>query len=223
MGMPATQTYYMTNTAIGGAHYALSQTPPTFAFLANASGWNVGAINVPVFWNSDFQTEVARATNKNTPYTGIISSANVGNCIEFGPLNGTFLAGTWNITMSIKSNTLGTPGSGSFIYQIWKSADGSGAGTNASLLSSPYISSSIGRCTTTVHQVLTSTVVLPDITLNNEYLLFSMQWRATVAGVGNNSDINLFVGPTTQSTFNTPEFVSHPNTFLSWCGDEFPS
>jgi hypothetical protein len=217
MGMPVTKTYYMLNSDLGGSQYNTSITAPAFSFMNNTSGWVVATTAAPRFHKVDFQTEAAQAAGSPIPWTGITSSANVGNCIGIGPLNGIFLPGNWAITMSIKANSNGTPGSGSFVYELWKgpSSDGSGA----TRFTASYYSSSLGRCTAIVHQSLTTTLDLSEIILKNEYLFFMTQWRTTTAGGNANADINLYVGPNSQSVIKTTSFQSSPMLYVNWEDD----
>jgi hypothetical protein len=202
----------MLNSALGGSQYNTSEVAPTQAFLSNASGWIVGNGAPPLFWDTDFQTEVASATAAATPFTGFKSGSAIGNAIGMGPFNGTFTSGSWQITMSIRANTNGTMGSGSMLYRFWKSVNPAGAG--AQLIDSRFFSSSNAKATAVNPALCTADCILNTFYCFDEYVFIQTGWRNNAAGGNVNADCNWNVGPATQSTFLTPLFHEDLNLNL---------
>ncbi len=54
-----------------------------------------------------------------------------------------------------------------------------------------------------------------------EYLFFMTQWRTTTAGGNAQADINLYVGPDSQSVIKTTLFQSAPMLYVNWEDDVY--
>jgi len=219
MPIPVTKIYYCSTSSYTGTTFgALSDgvNPPA---TYTTWGWNTGVINPPLYSEMNWNQEVVRTSNQwQSPPTQSAPNQNAGgsgtgNCWALGPVNGEFLDGNWQITMSMKSVTLAAAHTGRFVYRFWTSLTGSGA--NASLITSSYISSSVlsmpGNTTTVVAG--TSSIALPRINLHNEYIFIQTYWSIITSPGGgpanNNVDQDYVLGNITSSLVLPTGFVSH--------------
>lgn len=208
-------TVYKENVIWGGSHYSSSLTAPAHSFMGNSSGWNVGTVTPTKYSALVYNTEVSRTTiTATTPIATLNSESVAGNAILVGgPFTGSFTSGIWQITQSVKANTNGGDQGGNFHYLIFRGSDPTGS--NATQISSTYgTSSSATNLTTDTSQTLLTSYNLPQINCNNEYLFLAVQWSITGAGGAVGCDVDLFVGPTTQSVFTTTNFTVVTSSFV---------
>ena len=183
-------------------------------------GWIVGQNNPPLYCQMNRGIEISRlsaqwlaAPSTDTPNQNA-SASGAGNGWMLGPLNGEFLAGNWQITMSVKATTNVAGQDGQFIYRVWTCESGSGA--NPTLVTSSFISSSSVTNLTTIPTALTTSVFLPRINLRGkEYVFFQTYWRIIGASTNNGGDVDYVFGLTASLVTTTP-FVTSQARLISW-------
>jgi hypothetical protein len=227
MPLSTQKIYYCSTSSFPGTTFgALSDgvNPPV---TYTTRGWNTGRINPPLYCEMNWNQEVVRtstqwqATPTQSAPNQNVGGSGAGNCWALGPVNGEFLAGNWQITMSMKSVTAAAAHTGRFIYRFWTSLTGSGE--NASLITSSYISSSVlsmpGNTTTVVAG--TSSINLPYMNLRNEYIFIQTYWSViTNPGGGpanNNVDQDYVLGNITSSLVRPTSFISHNRSGFVAC------
>ena len=217
MSLPVTYSYYCSTASFAGTTFgALTRVAPPQT--NTAIGWNTNRNNPPLYSELNWNAEVVRtdaqwlasptqsAPNQNAGGSG------TGNCFIFGPLRGEFFPGIWNITMSVKSTTAAASHTGQLHYRFWTSVTGSGA--NATLVTSSFLSSSIGTiASNTVPVFMTASFTLPQIILRNSYVLVQTYWSIITSpggGTGNNNVDNNFVFGTGSIVKTSPFISDHP-------------
>jgi len=223
MSVPFTKTYYCSTGSYPGTTFGdLNVTNPP---STNTTwGWIVGQNNPPLYCQMNRNIEVARTSvqwlsapstdspNQNTGGSG------AGNGWIFGPLDGEFVSGNWQITMSVKATTNAAGQDGQFIYRIWTCESGSGA--NPSLVTSSFISSSSVTNLTTTPTALTTSVFLPRINLRgNGYVFLQTYWSILGASTQNGGDVDYVFG-LTGSLVTTAPFVTSQARLVTWGHDE---
>jgi hypothetical protein len=226
---PVNFTYYCSTSSFSGSTFgALSATSPPG--VSTTMGWNTGRNNPPLFSEMNWNLEVVRTDTQwlSTP-TGSRPNMNTagsggGNCWVLGPLNGEFLTGNWTITMSFKSVTAGAAHTGQVHYRIWNGSDVSGS--NATLTTGSFLTSSIASLpsnTTTIVPV-SSSFVIPNVNLHNEYVFVQTYWSILTSpggGPGNNNVDNDFVLGSTSAVITTAPFVSNKSYFVRWNSGDY--
>ena len=222
MAKAVSNKYYCSTASFAGTTFgALTTTAPP---QTNSTiGWISGRNNPPLYSELNWNAEVSRlSTQWQSPPTQSIPSQNAGgsgdgNCFIMGPFNGEFVAGSWTITMSIISPGNVASHQGRLLYRMWTSPTGSGA--TATLISSSFISSSVGVvASTTVPAICTASFVLPQVNLHNEYVLVQTYWAIITnpgGGVPNNATDNTFILGT-GSLVNPTGFVSNRTRATTW-------
>jgi hypothetical protein len=193
----------------------------TASYATTTRGWNVGTLTAPRYVFMNFSVEVVRtATNPawNTVPSSSLSSS-LGNAWVYGPLEGDFDDGVWEITQSAKSTTLGSTHLGRFIYSIHKANNLQASGSRllsasfiqgATGVTASFVSSSLATsfAATTTQNRMTASFTLGPQSFRNEYLFIQEQWNVTTAGGGNNADVNWIVGELSASV-RTPTYISY--------------
>lgn len=225
MPAPVTTTYYCSTSSFGSTtHGALTPVaPPT---PSNTTiGWNVRTLNPPQFSEMNWGQEVVgtdvthwlpspTGSRPNMSATG----SGAGNCFVMGPFNGEFLRGPWNITMSVIAVNNSSTHTGRFIYRIWQGSDLSGS--NASLVTSSFLSSSIVTInSTSVGKSLSGSFLFPGINLRDEYVFLHTQWSIVTAGGNSNADNDFVMG--TGSVVNPTPFVGRRQQTVRWNSGDF--
>jgi len=223
MPAPVTRTYYCTTGSYSGSGFAaLSPTAPN-PFSASAYGWNMGT-NSPPLWCELYRgVEVARNTAGRwfAAPSASVPNNTIGNCWAIGPLNGEFLSGNWQITMSVIAVLRADGQVGMLNYRFWRANNVSGS--NATLISPTYFSSSRAVPGNTsggngVVLALTSSTALSNIILRNEYFFIQTYWGIITAGGNNGDDENYVFGPNSSLVKPTP-FVGDRVTNVGWIGN----
>jgi len=226
MPQPVTKIYYCNTASFPGTTYGgLSENvaPPQ---TNTTWGWESGRNNPPLFSSMNWSWEVNRLNTEwqATPTQSVPAQNGIsgsGDCWVYGPINGEFVPGQWEITMSIKSTTNAASHQGQMLYRIWTAP--SGSGLNATLVTSSFITSSIATiASTTVPDFPSASFVLPQVNLRNEYLFVQTYWSIVTSpggGVGNNlTDNNFILG--TGSLIRPTAFVTHSTgRMVSWSDD----
>lgn len=229
MSAPAPIRLYMTTQAASASNMPGATGTSGFgrlslqtaSYATTAFGWNVGTNTAPRYVFMQFSIEVVRtATNPawNTVPSSSLSSS-LGNAWVYGPLEGDFDGGVWEITQSAKAVTLGSTHLGRFVYAIHKANNLQGSGSkliSASFLNgatgvtASYISSSLATsfAATTTINLMTASFTLGPQSFRNEYLFIQEQWNVTTAGGGNNADVDWIVGEKSASV-KTPDFIGY--------------
>jgi hypothetical protein len=136
-----------------------------------------------------------------------------GNCWITGPINGEFVSGNWQITMSVKAVSAGASHQGQFIYRIWSSP--STDGNNATLITSSFISSSLITIPNAIAINNGSiSFLLPNINLHNEYLLVQTYWSIITAATQTQSDTCYVLGPNNSLIVSSPFIQSNPSIIM---------
>ena len=225
MSMPVTKSYYCTTGSFSGSGFALLTETQPLNFAATAFGWNVGQNNPPLFCEMNRAVEVVRTSTQwqATPTASIPNNNAAGsgasNSWAFGPLQGEFLSGSWQITMSVKAQTNANNQRGNFVYRFWKGYDISGSG--AILIDPTYFSSSINRAVTggagvaVIHN-LSASVPLSGIILRNEYVFIQTIWSIFATSGNNGADEDIVFG--SASFISTTPFIEDHPQFVSCKG-----
>lgn len=224
MGAPTVTTYYMTTGQYSAtAQYGtLSTTAPTDA--TTAFGWNMGqTVGPPRFCQKQFATEVGRTSAIWT--TTITSSAPIptlGDGWIIGPFEGIFDASVWPLTMSLRSVTSAGNQQGRLVYKVYSTNNPEDPTTYVSQTAT-WASSSICAILTPANaqRRVSASISLPQMRLNNEYLIFQEVFSLTVIGGNNNADADWSVGATTASLTSAPFSISQP-PYMNWIQEEFP-
>lgn len=227
MPLPITKVLYCTTGSYSGSGFAaLLDIAPT-PFSASAFGWVVGQNNPPAIAEMSGSYEVLRTDTLSwlsTPSASIPNRIR-GNCWESGPYNGEFIAGRWNITMSVKSVTRTDSQVGNFLYKFWKGSDVSGS--NATLISSTLFTSSRNPAVAggtnaaallSSLAALTCSANLPSAWFRNEYLFIQTYWNIVTGGDNNGDDENLVFGISASVIKPTPFVADYPQ-FIA-CSDD---
>jgi hypothetical protein len=222
MPLPVTKTYYLSTGSYPGTTYGglLETAPPN---TNTTWGWIVGQNTPPNFAEMNRGIEIIRNggawrafVTQSAPNQTASGSAG-GNGWMMGPINGEFVPGRWQVTMSVKSTTSAAGQDGRFIYRIWTCASGSGA--IAALVTSsfipPFISSSLVTNLTTTPQVTTTSIAMPQINLHGGYIFFHTNWSITGASTNNGGDVDFVMG-SAASVIRPTGFVTSKTRFVTW-------
>ena len=229
MGAPVTTRYYQTANTF--AANALFGTLDTIAPIGATTvfGWNMGSNTSntpPKYCQKQASTEVARTSTMWTVApTGSLPNPNLGDGWIIGPFNGIFNSGNWQVTMSLRSVSNAGAQLGRLVYKVYSAVNPSIQSTYSSLTTN-WASSSItpSLATTNIQQRITASVTLPQIRLQNEYVVIREIFHLTTVGGNTNADADWSYGSTggsiTASILTTP-FSQTPPSFINWIQEEF--
>ena len=229
MGAPVTTRYYQTaNTFAANALFGTSVTIAP-AGATTVFGWNMGAVasnTPPKYCQKQAATEVARGSTMWTADpTSSLPNPNLGDGWIVGPFYGIFDSGNWQVTMSLRSVTNAGTQLGRLVYKVYSAVDPSIPSTYSSLTTN-WASSSItpSLATANIQQRITASVSLPQVRLQNQYLIFQELFMLITTGGNANSDADWSYGSTggtiTASILTTP-FSQTPPPFMNWIQEEF--
>jgi hypothetical protein len=139
-----------------------------------------------------------------TPPTLINANDGISTLYEY---NGYFPAGTWTFEFPLIAVSNGGTQDGRLrmrVYKATRTSTGDGWENITELTTSTLIGSIVTNLTTSAIQNSDITWSAPQITLNNEFLIFKMAWHITGAANNNNADVLFRYGNT--SLITSPEF-----------------
>lgn len=218
MSIPINKSYFFSTSSYPGTTYgALTEVSPP---NTNTTwGWVVGQNTPPNYCEMNQSVEVTRtnvqwlaAPTQSVPNQNA-GGLGHGNGWILGPIDGEFVPGNWQITMSVKSTTAANGQDGRFIYRVWTCASGSGAGPT--LVTSSFISSSTVTNLTTTPVALTTNIRLPQINLHSGYVFLQTYWMITGAATNNQADVDNVFGSAAGKILSSP-FVTSRSQIVSW-------
>lgn len=206
------KTYYTYPFGDNEIHYIARETPPSASYCNNNSGWLLGLKPENLYCRMNYRAEIS--FNSPTAVSqswssSIVTTAGDGDCIQIGPLNGTFEAGRWEYSQSLKSNSSATGGTGSMLIFVWTGSNSNGSNAGRVL---NYASTS-SAVHTKFKDTTTCSFDLPAMDLSGKYIFFQIQWWILVAGTNSGGDVNFYFGDYSASMFKTPPYTNHPITF----------
>lgn len=139
-----------------------------------------------------------------TPPTLINADDCISTLYEY---NGYFPAGNWTFEFPLRAVSNGGTQDGNLRMRVFKArrTSGGNAWENITeLTSATLVGSTVTNLTTSATQNSDITWSAPQITLNNEFLLFQLAWHITGAAGNNNADVLFRYGSTALMT--TPNF-----------------
>lgn len=209
----AIKNLYLTNgVASGSNHHALQDggSPPTLARLL--TGWIVSTTAPTVY--ALMAKGVERAATAQAATAQPAAAPN--NAVQTGAgdsfrspttYDGTFTAGTWTISFLVEGETRATSThDGRINFRIWRGTSATTATTE--ITSGIQTTTQYGNLNNSTYQGITASVVLPAITMTNEYLFVQVAHRLDGAGNSTTSDTHLGVGTSGGFTAGvvTPDF-----------------
>jgi len=226
MGAPTKQIYFFSNaTSMNALGYpgVLHGAMRNFAspFIENW-GWRYGNISAPRWVQMKFNNEVdfaiSHPTWSLTGPTGSIPNPNpLGDCYVVGPLDGTFNAGEWGISMSLHGEVASPGGSANLNFKFWKALNPSGSGVTA--ITESYFSSSIASLTIpTLNRNVTASFTLPEFDMRNEFLF--LQVFLHLITTSGNSGAQVFFNFFNSSSLMSAPFMAHKANFVSMIQEE---
>ena len=206
----AVKTYRL---ALGndGNFGALSESDITAA--NRTDGWTSAKIASP--FASDFdagtkQISSTFASDSSKPNVTFVAGGTQTNALKTpAPLTGVFANTAWTLTFALRC-TVASSQRGRMRLRVFRgtSADGASA---TQITSVPIIGTTVAAALSTTADQTSVVTWNPGttITLNNEYLFFSIAWEITTAGGSNSADVVMRTGQAAGgSRLVTPDFVA---------------
>lgn len=193
-----TKTLYMTSSLAGTAHQEMAQAAPAAALATPAVGWITATNGASLFAHFDAQSEVARTlfTAGAKPATTINTGAGAGNgWRSTSPYTGTFQAGTWTLTMTVRSVTAAYTGRFRIRGRLYRATGADGTGASDIAGGADVVSATTtANLSTTVDTALTLSFTVGQTTFASEYVFVTLAAETVTAGGGTTQDANLRVG-----------------------------
>lgn len=223
MGAPTNQIYFFSpnrNIAslqggIGYLNVVHGSVRDTASPSITSWGWRYGNISSPRWAQMKFQQvtdfAVSNPTWSLTGPTGSVPNPVLGDCWVVGPLDGTFLAGEWKISMSMHGETASPGGTANLNYKFWKAYSPSGSGVTA--ITESYFTSSIATFTLpTITRTVTASFTLPQFDMKNEFLFLQVFFHLLTSSA--NSGAEAFMSFFNSSSLMSPPLMTHKGTVI---------
>lgn len=193
-------------TAKGSNHLSALEASDFPAAANMTTGWIVGTTAPTVYSLMEAGVERAAATFGATELPNANPDNTLGDSFRTGMLFGTFAAGTWKITLTVRGITSGGDADGYFRLRVYKG--GLPTGFDAGELTTqnerigPFTNIATGSDTT-----VQATFTLPEFTCGGEYLFFQFAWEISGAGGAAGRDVHFREGSCyTTSTEFEPDY-----------------
>lgn len=220
----------MTNVTKSGASTFgdLSTVSPTGA--TTVFGWRMGTFaTASCCAQKQWATEIANtaAAGWRVGPTASLPIPSKGDGWIMGPFEGIFDSGSWQFTHSLRSVTNAGNQLGRLLYKIYVAGDPTLQSTYVSQTTN-WISSSITPSLNTaqIQQVVSASVILPQLRLFNQYLIFQELFQVTTTGNQTNNDADWVYGTTSgkvSASILPTAFSQATPPFIPWITDEFPA
>jgi len=232
MGAPVTTRYYQLGAANSTWSNAAKFGICTDVLPVGATtiyGWRMGTFaTASTFCAKQAITECANnlGAGWNARITQSLPEPERGDGWILGPFNGIFDAGNWQVTASLRSVTNASTQLGRLVYKAYTSRTPNIQSSFVDQGPVNWATSSItpSLATANIQQRITASVTLPQIRLQNEYVVIREIFHLTTVGGNTNADADWSYGSTggsiTASILTTP-FSQTPPSFINWIQEEF--
>jgi hypothetical protein len=171
-GIPAANTtaygWQVAKTALTTPYFRGRIGAATFAAAAQAASF-IDAQTGPQKGTSTSNTTAADCFRSPTPVTGVLA------------------AGNWTFNFAMRTSVVQHSGRARCI--VWASTADDGSVSPRKLSSTAIVCSTIAAAALNTTYTSAGTWAAPAITLNNEYLFFSVEWQVTAIGTSNTTNI----------------------------------
>ena len=200
----AVKVLYFLNTAATSPNWFGSMQEGGVApgAAVTTAGFNPAktAVTTPYFrgrWGASAKATAAQAasyidsTSGPAKGTGATITTAGDSFITPSAYSGTFAAGAWTLTLSMRPSTVTV--TGRLRMRVWASQNADG--TSARELTSGALAGSINTQSSTTTTYTAGLTWSPGaITLNSEYIFFQIEWQETTAGTASGSATGLYLG-----------------------------
>jgi hypothetical protein len=163
----------------GGDNFGELQLGGSAPAVTVGPGWHVGNEAAAQYARMRFEAvEVPDTAFSATVEPSGAPSPSLGDSFVLGPISGKFLAGDWNFSFGLRAVDAGGSQDGRLRIRLWKAGnlDMSDAVeiTSGAVVTTTATDIAVGASST-----VTASVSLPEIVLNNQYLLLQLAWEIT--------------------------------------------
>lgn len=180
------------------------------AAASRADGWTVAKLAAAqsADWARGLkQASSAFSANGTTPKpTALITTLNSQALKTPAALSGVFAATAWTLTFALRASVVSAQ-AGRIRMRVYRSVNADGTGATE-ITSATQIGTTSAVLSTSADVTSTVTWSPGALTLNAEYLFFTLAWEVTTAGGSNTADVLLRTGQAAAGTrIVTPDFT----------------